>query len=301
MGNIINPKTRVGTEDDSSQYSIPGYKRQLSEVELETLACHLLLTRICTAYPDSAIIKGWEINFGVETKPEAKIQFATEDRNLKVANCFNEAEYLAAVYGGAVIVMYVDDGRPSDQPIDRSKIKAIEKLRVLDSGEIHPLILGNENPADVEHYQLFYWQKKQDNFLIHRDRVIRFDGTRVPPRVMRNRGGWSPSLLELLWDDYNDYVSGLAATNSLIKDFNIYYHKIKGLLDLIRSAENEQETINLLTERCRLLRQSLNNYGGAMIDFENEEIGYQTRSFAGIDQITNGLREHFIGVSGLPH
>jgi hypothetical protein len=66
----------------------------------------------------------------------------------------------ASLFGGAVILMYIDDGRSADQPVDFRNIRAIEGMEVLDRWQIAPVI--NEDAlydySKATHYQIICWR-----------------------------------------------------------------------------------------------------------------------------------------------
>ncbi len=308
---LINPYSKMGTEEDWTEATRPGYIKKLTKEQLETLSLEPALNRICTAYADSAILKGWEFTFGRDGDIELAQKINDLALELEVANAMNEAQFLANVYGGAAIIQFIDDGRPPDQPINYQKIRAVKGYRVLDRYKIRPDYKGFEDPKRVEHYEIMLPEylsgelKKIDRnrfergYYVHRDRILRFDGTRCTPDLMRYNGGWSFSLIEQIYDKFQRYETSLSSSGALLKDYSLFVLKMKGWADKVQTMEEKEkaETQRQLTT----LYRTASIYGGMIIDQDEHTLEFPKRDFGSISDISNSHRDAFIGASGLPH
>jgi phage-related protein (TIGR01555 family) len=307
-GTLLNALTGLGTEDDKSEYTVPGFGTFLTKNDQETLVKNAIVSRIVRAHADAAISRGWEITLGAKSNPKLIAEINNYQKLLKIAKSFNRAERLARTYGGAAIVIFADDGRSPDQPIDRKHLKKIVKLKVLDRYKIRPHFLNLEDPEEAEYYELvfspglveefknIYKDKFQGNYLIHRDRVIRFDGAWVPPDVMLSNDGWGISIIEQVWEDFKQYCESLKSSVTMLADASFYIHAMEGLLDLVRANEEE-----LLRNRFRAIRKMISTFKGLVIDKNKESVEFANRQLAGVDAIIAKAREAFIGATGIPH
>ena len=308
---LINPYSKMGTEEDWTEATRPGYIKKLTKEQLETLSIEPALNRICTAYADSSILKGWEFTFGRDGDIELAQKINDLALELEVANAMNEAQFLANVYGGAAIIQFIDDGRPPDQPINYQKIRAVKGYRVLDRYKIRPDYKGFEDPKRVEHYEIMLPEylsgelKKLDRnrfergYYVHRDRLLRFDGTRCTPDLMRYNGGWSFSLIEQIYDKFQRYETSLSSSGALLKDYSLFVLKMKGWADKVQKMEGKEKTET--QKQLTTLYQTASIYGGMIIDQEEHTLEFPKRDFGSIRDISDTHRDAFIGASGIPH
>lgn len=262
-----------------------------------------IFQRICSARPTQAILKGWQLTLGgKQANSKVPGDFAKYSKKLKIPQKFCQAQILANIYGGAALLINADDGKHWSEPLDKTKIRTIRNLVVLDRHKIQPLLLGTTallDPTEPEYYQLLVPLGEKEQAIdrkIHHSRVIRFDGIMLPPDVMIREFGWGMSLIEAIYTDYDNWSRGLNATVRMLEDFSLFIYKMAQLKELV--AEQDEE---LIAARIRTLRQGIKSMGGAVIDSNGEDISFANRQFAGIDGVSDKLRDAFIGATGIPH
>jgi phage-related protein (TIGR01555 family) len=204
------------------------------------------------------------------------------------------------LYGGAVILMYIDDGRKADQPVDKKNIYKIEGLEVLDRYQIAPVIT-EENIYDYSkatHYQIIAGDLiAQPNLTyIHKDRILRFDGDWLPYRIRQRNYGWGMSNLQVIYDSFRHYWTGLNSAATLLTEFDIFVHKIRGLAAMLGAGKEGQ-----VKDRLVVNDMSKSIYRGYAIDAEKEELEFISRNFNGIGEVLEKLRIDIIGASKIPH
>jgi phage-related protein (TIGR01555 family) len=306
MSNLL---TKMGTGSDRTTQTIPHGVGYWGQQTLEDLAEHLILNRVVSAKVDAATQKGWELTLGSDGDDDILEDFNDIHDDLEVEEAFNEAQFQANVYGGAVIIIIVDDKKPAYEPIDIKNLKKIVKLEVLDRYKVEPVLaLTDVNPLRPDKYRLVlpeYVRKSlknvtEDNpqYIIDKSRIIRFDadGIRATPDMLRKNQGWTKSLLAALWEDYLEWKTSLKATGAMVQDASIFIYKLKDLSAMMKSKDSL-----LLEGRIKLFRSMLSVIGGAIIDAEKESMEFISRNFAGVPEVANQQRDNFIGVSDIPH
>ena len=289
-----------------------GFNFRLGKVACEELYRIPICRRVCRAKADAAILKGWEVTLGGKTAQKVISAYNAESERLKIAQRFNEAQVLANIYGGAIIVLNIDDGQHWSKPLDEKKIKGTRSLRVFDRYKVSPVLDGNVfNPSEPEYYQFMLGTKfkeqlgidskvdisiKDRDDYIHASRCIRFDGITLPPDMMANEGGWGMSLLDSIWEDFCDWKSSLKSMKSMLEGFSVFTYKISKLGDLIDEFGEDA-----LKVRFQTFKRGIEALGAAAIDKENEDISYTARQMNGVDSVADKLRDAFIGATGLPH
>ena len=306
MSNLL---TKMGTGSDRTTQTVPHGIGYWSQQTLEDLAEHLILNRVASAKVDASTQKGWELTLGSDGDDDILEDFNDLHDDLEIEEAFNEAQFQANVYGGAVIIIIVDDKKPAYEPIDTKNLKKVVKLEVLDRYKVEPVLaLTDVNPLRPDKYRLIlpeYVRKSlktvvDDNpqYIIDKSRIIRFDadGIRATPDMLRKNQGWTKSLLAALWEDYLEWKTSLKATGAMVQDASIFIYKLQNLSAMMKSKDSL-----LLEGRIKLFRSMLSVIGGAIIDAEKESMEFISRNFAGVPEVANQQRDNFIGVADIPH
>jgi phage-related protein (TIGR01555 family) len=298
---LVNALTGMGTRRDKSQFTSAQPIVFLTQEELENLYSEWIPKRIVDIVAEQATRKGFKVLFGGEgaaAREVAGIEQVIEDlyilENLGLA-CKN-----ARLFGGAVILLYIDDGRPADQPVDRRNIRSIEGMEVLDRWQIAPVI-SEESLYDYSkatYYQIISGDliRQPQLTYIHKDRILRFDGEWLPYRIRQRNYGWGMSSLQSVYDSFRFYSTGISSAATLLTEFDIFVHKLRGLSTMLAAGKEKD-----VRDRLVLNDMSKSIYRGYAIDAEKEELEFISRNFGGVGEILEKLRIDIIGASQIPH
>ena len=298
MANVL---TGMGSARDKSQYTYTKSIVFLGQEELESLYGEWLPRRIIDIYAEQATRKGFKVLFGGEgPKAEEVVGVEQVIEDLYILENLMLAAKNSRLYGGSVILMYIDDGRKADQPVDKRNIRSIEGLEVLDRYQIAPVI-SEENIYDYSkatYYQIIAGDLINQPTLdyIHKDRILRFDGDWLPYRIRQRNYGWGMSNLQVIYDSFRHYWTGLNSAATLLTEFDIFVHKIRGLAAMLGAGKESQ-----VKDRLVINDMSKSIYRGYAIDAEKEELEFVSRNFNGIGEILEKLRIDIIGASKIPH
>jgi len=298
---LMNVLTGMGSGRDKSQYTYAKPITFLAQEELESLYGEWLPRRIIDIYAEQSTRKGFKVLFGGEgPKAEEVVGVEQVIEDLYILESLMLASKNSRLYGGAVILMYIDDGRKADQPVDKRNIYKVEGLEVLDRYQIAPVIT-EENIYDYSkatHYQIIAGDLiAQPNLTyIHKDRILRFDGDWLPYRIRQRNYGWGMSNLQVIYDSFRHYWTGLNSAATLLTEFDIFVHKIRGLAAMLGAGKEGQ-----VKDRLVINDMSKSIYRGYAIDAEKEELEFVSRNFNGIGEVLEKLRIDIIGASKIPH
>lgn len=299
---LQNVLTGMGTKGrDKSLYTTAQPIVFLTQEELEALYGEWLPRRIVDIYAEQATRKGFKVLFGGEgAAAEEVVGIEQVIEDLYILEHFMLAAKNSRLYGGAVLLLYINDGRSADQPVDKSKIYAVEGMECLDRWQIAPII-NEDNLYDYSkatYYQIISGDLINEPTLtrIHKDRILRFDGDWLPYRIRQRNYGWGMSSLQTVYDSFKHYWTGLNSAATLLCEFDIFVHKIKGLSQML-AAGKEGDVRNRLV----LNDMSKSVYRGYAIDAEKEELDFISRNFGGIGEILEKMRVDIIGASKIPH
>lgn len=298
---LQNVFTGMGTARDKTTRTTVQSIQFMNKEDLEGLYIHWLMRRIVDLVADESTREGFEILFGgegVNAQTLSGVEQAIED--LEILHYFNQAAKTSRLYGGSAIILYIDDGRKADQPVNVNNIRSIEGMECLDRHQIAPVI-NEESIYDYSkatYYQIISGDLIQQPNLtyIHKDRILRFDGVWLPYRVRQKNYGWGMSVLQSVYESFKHYYSGTSSIATLLTEFDIFVHKVRGLASMLAAGKEGQ-----VRDRLQLNDMSKSIYRGYAIDAEKEELAFVSRQFGGVSEILEKLRIDIIAASGIPH
>jgi phage-related protein (TIGR01555 family) len=298
---LVNALTGMGGRRDKSQYTTSTPIVFLSQEELENLYSEWIPKRIVDIVAEQSTRKGFKVLFGGEgaaAEEVSGIEQVIED--LYILENLGLASKNARLFGGSVILLYIDDGRSAEQPVDYRNIRSIEGMEVLDRWQIAPVI--NEDAlydySKATHYQIISGDliRQPQLIKIHKDRILRFDGEWLPYRIRQRNYGWGMSTLQSAYDSFRFYSTGISSAATLLTEFDIFVHKLRGLSSMLAAGKEKD-----VRDRLVLNDMSKSIYRGYAIDAEKEELEFISRNFGGVGEILEKLRIDIIGASQIPH
>jgi phage-related protein (TIGR01555 family) len=301
MDGLANALTGFGTTRDKSTYTKTQPIIFLAQEELEGLYGMWIPKRVVDIVAEQSTRKGFKVLFGGEgAAAEEVVGIEQTIEDLYILENFMLASKNARLYGGACILLYIDDGRPADQPVDKRNIRAIEGMEVLDRWQIAPVI-NEENLYDYSkatHYQIISGDLIAQPQLtyIHKDRILRFDGEWLPYRIRQRNYGWGMSTLQSIYDSFRHYWAGLNAASTVLVEFDVFVHKLQGLSTMLGAGKETD-----VRQRLALNDMSKSVYRGYVVDKEKEDLSYLSRNLGGIGDVLEKLRVDIIGASQIPH
>lgn len=294
---------------------VPGKDKKLGNVitanalltysELQELYKNGLIRRYVDAIPETILRHCPTIIIGGnETTPEERdlvTQFETFLRRTNFAQALREVIQLQRIYGGAGLVLMIDDGLPPEEPVDPKRIRGIRGYAALSRHELIPQDVTFTDYSKPEHYLITTSQKLTPgqtesyvNVLIHHTRVARFDGLYLPWRLRVGNTGWGLSVIETIWDAFQNYEGALNGLNSLLSEGDLLVHQIPGLMQRI-AAGGESD----IRKRLELNNMARSVYGAMVLDKE-EELTNLSRSLGNLADATEPFVRYLQAVTGWP-
>ena len=291
------------TKDKTVATSI-GSKAILSEGELEALYVHGIPRRYVDAISDEILRHRSTIKLGGDKQENANDLIATFEEYLKVTqfhHAFAEVVKLQRLYGGAGLVLLIDDGLAPEEPVDPARIRALRGYVPLSRHELIPEDFSITDYTKPSHYRITTAQRltaeqqgQYVNVRIHSSRVARFDGLYLPWNVRVRNTGWGLPVLQLVWEAYKRYETALSGLESMTTDSDLFVHKIPGLFNRIASG-NESD----LRKRLEANNLSRSVYGGMVVDTE-EELSFLNRALSNIASATDPFVKDLQAATGWP-
>ena len=274
----------------------------LSQVDLEELYKSGLIRRYVDAIPEAILrhrptITLSTTNDDLDLIPKFN-QFLDDSR---FAFALMEAIQLQRLYGGSGLVLLINDGGTPEDPVNINRIRSIGGYIPLSRHELIPENVTYTDYHKPEFYRITTAQRLTAdqteayvNVKIHQSRVARFDGLYLPWNVRSRNTGWGMSVVEVLWDAWQNYYSALAGLGSLLSEGDLLVHKMPGLMQRV-AAGGEAD----IRKRLELNNLARSVYGIMVIDAE-ESVENLSRNLTNLSQAIDPFVKHLQSVTGWP-
>lgn len=304
-GAFINLLTGMGVAGrDKSTGTQLNRGRFLTSWDQEQLYTAGLPRRYIDSIADETYKKPATIELGDEINedwPDFNADFTEYLAELGFAEKLSEVTKLQRLYGGAALVLLLNDGQEADQPLNVKKLISVDGIVPLSRWEIVPEQFDMIDPQKPEFYRISTSQKMVTRqttpftfFRIHESRVIRFDGLYLPWTLRSGNQGWGLSCLDGIYPAYRRYQTAMKGLEAVTADAELFVHKIPNLFTKIASGNEDQ-----LKKRMEANVLSRSVYNGMLLDKE-EEVEFMNRNLGGLADVTKPFLEELQVITGWP-
>lgn len=257
-----NPTNRFGGSTDPmtvTQFE-PGIR--LSRAQLESIYEYDWITGKIIDIPPNDTTRKW-LTLTHEDDPTRVKDATKEIDRWNLRGLVKEAQTLARLHGGALMVMGADDGMfDVAEPLLVERIREIQFIHIVDRWMAYPLTFDQDplsaNFGSVETYIVHRVRiAGTQTTIVHASRVIRFDGRYVPPiRRLRNFG-WQNSYVTRLFEVVRQFGVSVQSGSATLQDHVLKSIQIDNLQDLVTSGQWD-----VISTRLSLMAQELqvNNF-----------------------------------------
>lgn len=255
-----------------------------------------LTRRIIDIVPAEMMRQGWEL------EGDSKDIIAGQLDELNAYTKITSLIQYSRLYGGAIIVMGINDGRPLDQPVNLDAIKSVDWLHVFDRWQVQIMFdficcdLNDPNYGCPQIYQVNDYRTGAV-FNVHESRILRMDWSILPPRQQFVNAGWADSLIVSIWDELKNYGAAFANTSAIMQDFVNGVMKIPGLSNDMSSSCAEVEAA--LTKRLNWANIGKSTVGMLVVDGE-EDYQKLSTNVSGLDGLIDRFMLALCAVTGIP-
>lgn len=296
-----NVVTKLGTAADKSLGTFFLADRYLGWSELSTMyEQDAVSARIVRRVVDDSTRTNYMLSGTDQTVDWKSVQSELDD--LDALNQIGDAWRWARLYGGALVVMAINDGKPFSEPVDWPNVTKLSALSVMDSTNVIPVGfvpgLGSRAFAEPQQYEIVVpWSgKNSEQRIIHRSRVIRFDGLSVPASRMVINGGWGPGVLQQVWRQIKRLGSAEGYAENLLHELSLMIFKITGFREMLCGGPGSEETVKQLLEQ---LKWSMDNLHVLGLDSEDDfqEI---KRGVEGVEKLLDKFTDALVRATDMP-
>jgi len=286
----------VGTRQDRSSFTRAVTSRVLSEPELTSLyECDGFARRVVDLTSEEMTRAGFDID-GLDDPVEDGVKAALEGVNALQA--ITDALRWSALYGGAMIVMLVNDGQELDKPLEVERSKGLERLRVYDRWRVtrHSYY---DDPADKRHGDVRTYQispVQGTPYIVHESRCLKFDGGPLPDIARERNDGWGASHLQRCFDQLQRFGMSHYWANALLERSQQAIHGIKNLAQTLRAPGGQE----MVRQRIDLVDMSRSVNNTVVIDADGETYDIKATSLSGVADLIDRLGRALSAVTGIP-
>lgn len=252
--------------------------------------------------PAAEMVREWiDFNHG-EDPEEAKAILSALDE-MKARPHIKEALKWARLFGGAMVVLAVDDGRPAKEPVNLEAIRKVEIINVMDRWQVFPETYYGDATSSkfgqVETYRLVpITMSAQIETIVHETRMLRFDGVPLPPRQRLRNWGWGDSVLNRVYEVIRDYQGSHGTLPTIIQEFIQSIYKLKNLAQLLTQGgpDATQKVIN----RLQTMQLGRSLFRAALLD-ENEDMQRTSLTVTGLGDLLDKIEKRLVASTDMPH
>ena len=235
---------------------------------------------------------------------EADHDLLQEMNRIKLKQRITDGCYAGRLYGGSLLVAFVDDGLELEKPVDLNRIDKIISIKVFDksqvtwfSGDLNTNY-GSEYFGEPEFYTINSYSNVVNVGVIkvHRSRCFLMNGATTTNRMRLYNGGWDLSIMQSCFGALRNYGIVTDSSAEIIQDFVQVIFKMDGLALKMGQPDGEAA----IKKRLSLIDLSRSITNSLLVDAETEDYEKRASSVAGLADLWDRFSEVICSVTGYP-
>lgn len=270
-------------------------------------------------------------SYSPNDETQAQVQaFEAKHRELGTKAAFALALMYVRAYGGAAILLGVDDGdRPLTEPLDETRVKSLQHLTVFRGGWDGELVAWNRYYRDPRRPRFGdpeMWQLRNLGvpiaatpapgevlppelqrlpqgpagstiFYVHDSRFLIFPGLAVSRRVKVQNRGWGDSVFTRVDEVLSQFGQTWNAVAVLMQEWAQGVLKVKDLARLMNSKDPAAQ--GAILQRLQMLQMSMSLCRVRLLD-EAEEFKREVAPLTGIGDVLEQMTNRLAAAAGMP-
>jgi len=236
---LTNLATGLGTAKEKAHHNVWEHSnRNVDHVQLSArFREDWISQKVCKVIPQD-MTRQWR-TFENSDAAEA-------DEHFNVSLIFREAYQWARLYGTSFVLMDINDGRQPDKPVNWKKLKpgCIRSFNVVDRTRITVIGVIDQEPLSPTFGMPTHYQFVNSPVMIHKDRLIRFEGTELPIYERQRNLWYSDSVLIPLMQQIDNFHTTSSAAAQMVQEANTDIIQVEGLAEIL---QNDQGTNAMLS------------------------------------------------------
>lgn len=302
----VNLLNKYGTKQDNSE----AYKFEREPVIPDMQLTGLyegngLFSKIIDTPAEEALKHGFDLNLKSD-ELNAFVEDALDD--LEWEEKAATAIKWARLYGGALIVMLIDDGRGLEEPVDWEHIRSIDELRVYERSIVQPDYaslyqqdyggkgVGNR-VSKFGQPEYYYVSSIYGSFKVHESRCLVFRNGVLPERTSNATYlFWGMPEYVRIRRALRETVTAHTDSVKLLERSVQAIYSMKGLASLLTTDDGENQVL----KRLQLVDTSRGLLNSIAIDSEGEQYDFKTFQFSGVKDVIDATCNMLSALTNIP-
>ena len=302
----VNLLNKYGTKQDNSE----AYKFEREPVIPDMQLTGLyegngLFSKIIDTPAEEALKHGFDLNLKSD-EVNAFVEDALDD--LEWEEKAATAIKWARLYGGALIVMLIDDGRGLEEAVDWEHIRSIDELRVYersivqpDSSSLYQQDYGGEGGGDrgskFGQPEYYYVSSIYGSFKVHESRCLVFRNGVLPEQTSNATYlFWGMPEYVRIRRALRETVTAHTDSVKLLERSVQAIYSMKGLASLLTTDDGENQVL----KRLQLVDTSRGLLNSIAIDSEGENYDFKTFQFSGVKDVIDATCNMLSALTNIP-
>lgn len=302
----VNLLNKYGTKQDNSE----AYKFEREPVIPDMQLTGLyegngLFSKIIDTPAEEALKHGFDLNLKSD-ELNAFVEDALDD--LEWEERAATAIKWARLYGGALIVMLIDDGRGLEEPVDWEHIRSIDELRVYERSIVQPdyasLYQQDYGGKGVENRvskfgqpEYYYVSSIYGSFKVHESRCLVFRNGVLPEQTSNATYlFWGMPEYVRIRRALRETVTAHTDSVKLLERSVQAIYSMKGLASLLTTDDGENQVL----KRLQLVDTSRGLLNSIAIDSEGEQYDFKTFQFSGVKDVIDATCNMLSALTNIP-
>lgn len=302
----VNLLNKYGTKQDNSE----AYKFEREPVIPDMQLTGLyegngLFSKIIDTPAEEALKHGFDLNLKSD-EVNAFVEDALDD--LEWEEKAATAIKWARLYGGALIVMLIDDGRGLEEPVDWEHIRSIDELRVYERSIVQPDYaslyqqdyggkgIGNR-VSKFGQPEYYYVSSIYGSFKVHESRCLVFRNGVLPEQTSNATYlFWGMPEYVRIRRALRETVTAHTDSVKLLERSVQAIYSMKGLASLLTTDDGENQVL----KRLQLVDTSRGLLNSIAIDSEGEQYDFKTFQFSGVKDVIDATCNMLSALTNIP-
>lgn len=302
----VNLLNKYGTKQDNSE----AYKFEREPVIPDMQLTGLyegngLFSKIIDTPAEEALKHGFDLNLK-SNEMNAFVDEVLDD--LEWDEKATTAIKWARLYGGALIVMLIDDGRGLEEPVDWEHIRSIDELRVYERSIVQPDYaslyqqdyggkgVGNR-VSKFGQPEYYYVSSIYGSFKVHESRCLVFRNGVLPEQTSNETYlFWGMPEYVRIRRALRETVTAHTDSVKLLERSVQAIYSMKGLASLLTTDDGENQVL----KRLQLVDTSRGLLNSIAIDSEGEQYDFKTFQFSGVKDVIDATCNMLSALTNIP-
>lgn len=302
----VNLLNKYGTKQDNSE----AYKFEREPVIPDMQLTRLyegngLFSKIIDTPAEEALKHGFDLNLKSD-ELNAFVEDALDD--LEWEERAATAIKWTRLYGGALIVMLIDDGRGLEEPVDWEHIRSIDELRVYERSIVQPDYaslyqqdyggkgVGNR-VSKFGQPEYYYVSSIYGSFKVHESRCLVFRNGVLPEQTSNATYlFWGMPEYVRIRRALRETVTAHTDSVKLLERSVQAIYSMKGLASLLTTDDGENQVL----KRLQLVDTSRGLLNSIAIDSEGEQYDFKTFQFSGVKDVIDATCNMLSALTNIP-